>query len=397
MTRIILSISTYPTRLARQGGQKRIAAFRTAYKAAGYDLQTAALFDRPPYGPDETGPYDIEHPATHSDIPHIRDLSAGRFAATNEDAFAHFARVLDTLKPAALQLEQPFLWPLAERLLRETAPGMPLIYASQNWEAPLKAEILRREGVAPDMTARIAGEIEALEAAATRAAALVIAVSDADAAHCLPCARPGTPVVTVPNAATPPRDTIGDAELAGRKYALTVGSAYAPNVEGAARYVFEPGLWFMPPEPSLAICGGMAYGVFETDAYHAFGAAHDARTVFRPSPTDAELAGLIASAHMILLPIGFGGGSNLKTAEALLAGAHVVATPTAMRGFEPFAQASGVHIGRTPQDFRNAMVRAWSAPSLTLSDREQRCRATLTWDHVITASGLIDHLRRVAP
>lgn len=396
----VLSFATYPTAFPRQGGQKRIAAFRSAYDRLGISLISASIVERPPYAAAECGPFDLLHAPTTTPfggLPHLGDLRSGVFAANDVLAFAHFQSVIARIKPAAIQLEQPFLWPLIARLRRDPLiAALPLIYASQNWEAPLKAAILADSGVMPEDAAAIAAEIETLERSVAAAADLVIAVSTADAVRYRPLLKPQANLLVVPNGADEALDAPQpDPALMGRRYAVVVGSDYPPNVDGAAALIYGPGLWFMPPEPSLAVCGAMAFGVFGTDAYQDFSGAHDARTHFFPAPSDAELAGLLAHAHMILLPIRFGGGSNLKTAEALASNCHVVATPTALRGFEAFAGTSGVHIGSDPAGFHAAMVAAWNLPKLTLSAADRAARDTLHWGRCIPAGALKDALAAI--
>ena len=46
----------------------------------------------------------------------------------------------------------------------------------------------------------------------------------------------------------------------------------------------------------------------------------------------------------MLLPITYGGGSNLKTAEALLTGHPIIATAKAFRGCEVFTDMPGMII-----------------------------------------------------
>jgi glycosyltransferase involved in cell wall biosynthesis len=67
-----------------------------------------------------------------------------------------------------------------------------------------------------------------------------------------------------------------------------------------------------------------------------------------------ELNKLIASANVILLPIPYGGGSNLKTAEALVSGRPVVGTTKSFRTFESFANSRNVVIADDVDSFREA-------------------------------------------
>jgi hypothetical protein len=68
------------------------------------------------------------------------------------------------------------------------------------------------------------------------------------------------------------------------------------------------------------------------------------------------LSALISEATCILLPITTGGGSNLKSAEALYSRKNIVATKIAMRGFTKIAQMDNVRIARSDKGFRQALI-----------------------------------------
>ena len=81
-----------------------------------------------------------------------------------------------------------------------------------------------------------------------------------------------------------------------------------------------------------------------------------------------ELSAVKQGCHGVFLPIRGGGGTNLKTAEALALGKWVVATSTALRGFEAFLGADGVVIADTSADFRRAMRQVLERPPLELTE-----------------------------
>jgi hypothetical protein len=83
-------------------------------------------------------------------------------------------------------------------------------------------------------------------------------------------------------------------------------------------------------------------------------------TVTEASEDVKNLSLLLSDA--ILLPIVAGGGTNLKTAEALLAGKKIIATSKAFRGFEKFMQDDYVSIVDRPEDYRDALEAVVNAP-----------------------------------
>jgi glycosyltransferase involved in cell wall biosynthesis len=95
---------------------------------------------------------------------------------------------------------------------------------------------------------------------------------------------------------------------------------------------------------------------------------------------DEGLHQLKSNAHAVLLPITYGGGSNLKTAEALAAGKWVVATSTSLRGYEEFREEPGVLIADDRQSFRKAVMQVYRRAPLELSKEAIAKRESVHWD-----------------
>src|ERR1041385_6316225 len=192
----VLGFGTFPTVKPVHGGQRRAAAFHRFYQTVGVDYVYACIYDSEHYAPAVAGPHDIPLLVGASDegpIPLIGDILAGRQGAHNEETFRHFLKIVEQLKPDALQLEQPFMWPLAKRLRETLGPSkLPLIYSSYNVEGPLKEAILAGNGVSPDLRRRICDGIEQMEAQVCREAALVVCVTAAEQSHYLQYCSPDT-------------------------------------------------------------------------------------------------------------------------------------------------------------------------------------------------------------
>ena len=403
MIKRVLGFGTFPTVKPVHGGQRRAAAFRSFYRTIGVEYIHTCIYDSDHYAPSLVGPYDIPLIPPASDegpIPLIGDILSGRQGASNEASFQHFADVVEQLKPDALQLEQPFMWPLAKRL-RETSSArtLPLIYSSYNVEAPLKEAILAGNGISPDLRRRICDGIEQMEAQVCREAALVVCVTGAERGHYLQYCSPDN-VIVVPNGVDrPPSITQEFAPcreiFQGRPFVFTVGSAYPPNIEGASRYLFEDGAFMVPPVKSLAVCGGVCAGIRNHPSYQRLLEANSRRVHFFPEIDDSELWAVKAACHVVALPIDTGGGSNLKTAEALALGKWIVATPVAMRGYESFMDAEGLTIANDGASFRRAIAQVLRSAPLTISGASRHAREAVYWDRCFAASGLADCLGRV--
>lgn len=388
--RTIVGFTTYPIKFPIHGGQRRVHAFAEHYRSIGILFESVCIFEPEIYESREVGRYDLPlepFRSEFSDVPLIGDLLSGLYAAGQTRIVDHFLRVLLEKQPCAITLEQPFMWPLVKKL-REHAEikKIPLIYSSQNWESPLKKVMLLNAGVERKTVGLVENKINELEREAVAGSDLIFAVSESDAkiyailapkkAVCIVrngVNRPPTAGLSVPN------------ELMNQRYFFFVGSAYPPNIDGICSLVFDGGIFFVPPQKSFAICGGVAHGISRDARYQQFLAANTERVHFFEKISDDELNAIKASAHAFLLPIEFGGGSNLKTAEALASGKWVIATSTSLRGFEEFADEPGVIVADGRTQFRKAAMQVYRKPALQLSAEARARRDAVYWDHCFDA------------
>ena len=316
---------------------------------------------------------------------------------TDAATLNHFRQIVEKIQPDMLQLEHPFMWPLANRLSRDS-PTLPIVYSSHNVEAPLKRTILENFGVSPDLSGRIYALIEQIEAELCDSAALILCVSASDREHYLRH-KPSATIV-VPNGVDHPPKTISDdksvrAIFGDNRFLFMVGSAYPPNVDGFCECVVRDGIFICPPRKTIAVCGGVSDGIFAHSEFQRFAGANESRIQFFPKLDDPELWSIKTACHAVMLPLLSGGGSNLKTAEALALGKWVVATPTALRGFETFMDAEGVILAKDRHAFRRALARTLGMPPLEISEPSRKARDNLYWDALFANSELAGRLARL--
>lgn len=401
----VLGFGTYPAVKPIHGGQRRAEAFRNFYEKVGINYAYTCIYHSDHYSQALVGPYDIPLLPPTSDegpVALIGDILSGRQGAANDSSFHHFLQIVQRLKPDALQLEHPFMWPLAKRL-RDTggARSMPLIYSSHNVEAPLKDAILSGAGVPHAVRQRIRESIEQMEAQICHEAALVVCVTTADRDHYLRYCS-AEKIIVVPNGVDRPPEVIQEYApcrevFQGRPFVFTVGSAYPPNVDGFCNSVLKEGAFTVPPMKSIAVCGGMCDGIINHPLYQRFHAANSTRIQFFPKIEDAELWGTKAHCHVVALPITTGAGSNLKTAEALALGKWIVTTPLAMRGFDNFLDdAEGLIVADDATKFCKAIGQALRSPPLRASDASRKAREALYWDRCFGDSPLSRRVQELA-
>lgn len=382
---VVVFFTTYPIAQPRSGGQLRARALVDQYRAAGFEVVSIAVSEAGAFPRQEQGPTDLEFPLDDprtfeggERLPHSNDLQAGRFLAADDRLFKRLCRSLPK-RVDVFHLEQPFLLPAAKRLLAEGRHAA-LVYGSQNVEAPLREAVCRQAGSDPT---KVVAAVDALEREAARLAELTLAVSEADGAE---LRRMGARnVVIAPNGIHAWKSTTADvarwrARLGGRRVALFVGSAHPPNAAGFVKAVGDT-LGFVPPDCCIVAAGRVGQRLTEHYAATRYAPLALARLHVTGEVSDADLAALKDLASISLLPIFEGGGSNIKTSEALLSGRPIIATSTSLRGFERFLPSPEVTIADTQAAFvaalREAFLRA-EEPAARVGARHE-----LLWERTL--------------
>jgi glycosyltransferase involved in cell wall biosynthesis len=118
------------------------------------------------------------------------------------------------------------------------------------------------------------------------------------------------------------------------------------------------------------------------------------KVVALPDAPEDEKNLALLSCDAVILPVTNGGGTNLKTAEALLSGKPVIATKVAFRGYERCLSAPEVFIDDDAREFYHHMVQIASRTTkdgnLHLVRRPQDVEG-LSWDAILEAAD--EHIR----
>ena len=95
--------------------------------------------------------------------------------------------------------------------------------------------------------------------------------------------------------------------------------------------------------------------------YRDYQSINDSRMRVIGQIDDDEKAAFFAGADCVLVPVLTGGGSKLKTADAIASGRPVITTTHGIDGYGPIAQLAinkGIYIADTPRDFQILLLRA---------------------------------------
>lgn len=377
----ILILAIYPLDQPRHGGQLRARHIADTYRAAGFEVEVAGVLSGDAY-PRTPGfvacPPESQLATMHPNSALMVDYAIGAIFAADDASFAQLAAQILS-RPDVIQVEHPWLWVFAVRYAASLGAHRPrLVYSSHNVEHDIKRLIFAAHG---DRSAAHAVEVvRNMEITAVRGADAVICVSESDASWASAYAT--CPVLVASNGVAP-----WQSSPAGRQQALAITSQFAfalfccsahiPNMEGFFE-LFGGGFGSLGPHQRLVVVGSAGECILRAPRFQQ-SARLPERTLIAGVVEPECLAALLDSAHCIVLPVTQGSGTNLKTAEALWAGKHIVATTVAMRGFEDFIGTPGVVIADTPTAFKQALRRAMARPPLDLPDTERARRRRVLW------------------
>jgi hypothetical protein len=384
----ILLLSTYPYIKPRHGGQIRLANIAKTYQSAGWQVASIAIYDGGGY---PVGPHDIPFPFTpewrkfqgHS-IPLIDDFLSGVYAASD---YGGYPLVMKNLPKYidAIHVEQPWLWPLAHKIQASFEHRhIILIYGSQNIETPLKKEILDSWNVSESED--VLEAIKSLEKQAAQESDICFAVTEADRRVLLEYGAKRA--YLAPNGIEPWKAKPNDLERWRRKlptapWILYIASAHPPNFTGFTKVVGDS-LGFIPPDSRLVIAGSVSEHINNLLAKTRWHALNTSRLQLLHILPDDDLAAVKSLAHAFLLPILHGGGSNIKTAEAIYSGSYVIGTTPAFRGYEDFSMLPEIMIADTPPDIQMKIKDVLQRPP-ALQDGKNELRQLLCWEKCLAS------------
>jgi hypothetical protein len=347
-------LGPWPIGRPRFGGQIRAANIAAAYRASGHDALFMGIFDPHNVPLEDTTPDDVALDQRVGDYAvrsgKSEELSRWHAFAEVPELFARFQEAVLRFRPDAVQVEQLYLWPVV-RALRDQGylSGVPIIYSSHNFETDYRrefAEICGNENW--ELLRNVASQEEEI----ARESDLVVTVSDYDAA----CFRRigAKHVIVVRNGGKWPDSTARataavDSYFGNTHFALFVSSAHPPNARG----LLDLAQGLKSPLPGLLVICGSVGTLLEPHQKNC-PLIRDARMLGIVDPPVLEA--LLLRASVILLPKTRGGGSSLKTSEALLTGRPIVATTQAFVGFEPWVGEPGVTIEDDPVLFWQRVV-----------------------------------------
>lgn len=368
----VLQLGPYPIVPRVHGGQRRVGAIQDAYRRRGIRAEYAGIYHAPWYpraaGPNRfpAGPRTMERIEKR---PYLNDLVLGEELDQDPVCVTPLLRFWDRFRPDLIQLEHPFLWPSVKRLI-ETGKvrRAPVIYSSHNVESELK-QLINRHTLPAGEQESATQAVRRVEEDLVHHADLVIAVSEEDArtfrewgARCCAVVRNGhDPHPPDPRWIRRWQRRLGSPWK--RKRALFISSFHLPNYLGFDEMV-GPHLGYLPPDAEVVVAGDIHRLPAFVEAFGPHAPVNCGRVrLLYDELSDDDMAALLQLADVVLLPITSGGGSNLKTVQALLSSRPVLAAPRAFRSFEDYTALPRVHIAETQAQFHEKLQRFMLDPA----------------------------------
>jgi glycosyltransferase involved in cell wall biosynthesis len=391
----VLVVGTYPITLPQHGGQKRLSAIISEYKKNITDVKYTSVFYDGFYS--EYSADDIPLGKTGRGLvqssPLTGDIICGKAIYFDPEVKQKFTHLLKMFSPDIIHIEQPYPYLGLKPLLRELGMDVKLVFGSQNVEGPMKADILRGYGTDQVSIDRAVNEINDVEIELSKDALLVAACTKDDLkAHEMMGAKK---IVLAPNGVEEPVIQAVSVEYWQRLFstqgveqtAVFVGSAHPPNWAGFTSMI-TTSLGFVKNNQRIVIAGSVsdfADREIGKDKLSIAEATFWLRAYSAGRLSESRLVGLIAQSDVVLLPITEGGGSNLKTAEAIISGKKVVTTSHALRSFEWFSNYPNVWVANSPEEFRQAIVEAFNATPRVRNEEQIRRAESVLWRNCLNS------------
>ncbi len=382
----ILVLSQYPIYPAIHGGQKRTAAIVAFYKKK-HSVTHVAISWPDTYKEQSTSPCSKQFVVTDKRLltqlqlhPERADLLLGQSLSTRSKISRDLRSIIESFNPDFIHIEQPYLVTPVNSILREVTHRPIVVYGSQNVEYLLKEAIYQHILSRKDLR-YLLSQTKSTEDAASKIADINLGVSRIDIETLRQRADVWRPWswVLVGNGTDQIANSIPKDELhTSQSKIVFIGSAHPPNYIGIEELLYDTR--FLGKNNVLWLIGGVAnyfYEKYEKDDLFWVG------KIATGQVDEKNLQTHIEQADIIVLPINTGGGSNLKTVEAIYARKKIVSTTFAFRGFEQYKTFPNVYIADTPDEFKDSILRALSSEYQQYTE-DQRCQIRyLVWDRAL--------------
>jgi len=375
----ILIIGSYPIAKPIHGGQRRSYELFKNYIQLGYETEFIGAYLESNYSKDKRDTNDIviSNKIYQDNLDFIKH-SIG-FDAREDivipKLIANLKKLSNKLNSIVsnfdiIHFEQPFMFQAIHSKILENKI---IIFGSHNIEEDLFEHLTAKKYVK-----KITSDL-------LKASKFVIVCSENEKQYYLKIDK-YKEIVEIPNAVSPKTtDQLNKIKIKNlldkekiSQYLLFVSSAHEPNFNSFMKIIgFKLG--FLEEQQYVVVAGNLSHLM-----KMKLEESNDPRSVIIENKVkyffelnDEELQALIDEATGIILPIVYGSGSNLKTAEALYSSKNIIATSFAFRGYEKYMKSSNVNISDESDGFTDYMMKAFNQKTLPVDYDKSK----LTWQY----------------
>lgn len=347
-----LQICYYPVRHVIAGGQIRVSELAGLITGLGYERHFLGIYPHRADG----WPTDFPISSTANNwvfrVPYDFEMRLSDAILVDRRFHNSLLAQAEALEPSLLWFEHPFLWPVFRDWANRRRARTKIVYSSHNVEWAMKKEMLERQQLVDDHCIQ---RLYATEQDLLFSADVVLCCSDDDRDIYRRHGRPDA--VVVPNGSACPELPVHADEkelsrfrkkFSSTKYILAfISSWHEPNWFGLRDLVLPHMRAGGLLQSAILVLMGDICKLYE--AWCVSMGEQIPGVICVGRVTEAEKSAIFKLADIVVLPITAGGGTNLKTAEALLSKRVVVATDVAFRGFERHLSRQGIFCGSSDQ------------------------------------------------
>lgn len=356
----VLFFTLYPIINPRHGGQHRASNIVQMYQRAGYNVKHMYSVYETDSWDNLTGDYSVipagmlEKIKYNIYVPEIADYLMCLYISNDDGIRNKIINFVVKNNVKYIHMEQPWFFPLINNIKKdmpELFNKIKLVYGSQNMEYQLKKNMIPNN---INCYNQIISDIYDLEMNITKCSDIVLAVSNFEKEE---LKKWNKNVILARNGVGDKKIESIDINFASdilkKDYFIFIGSAHKPNVDGFISLI-GASLACVPPNMNIVVVGGVNHLIKQHPDYNYWLDINKSKLISFPDVNDSQLQSLIVRSSAIILPIVSGGGTNLKTAEALISNKPIIGTSIAFRDFESYIDSS-VTISDTKQAFQLAI------------------------------------------
>ena len=340
----VLQITNYKIEDYNQGGKIRSYEIKNSLLKSGYDVKTLS-FGLGDLDQLNDCHLEVDKSSFFTKVKDgtIADWAICDYIIEKEILWLKLKKLTKKFNPDILLLEQPFLWPIMKKLLESgfIDERCLIVNSTHNIEFQLK-RCIYNDVFKGTLAQKYTSIVRAIEEDLTMHSDLTLCVSANDYEYFKNINKNSNTFI-FPNGTR--KCTNFNSKIWIKKFNGTknnwifVASWHQPNIEGIRRLI-DAGLESLDSKQTkLWVLGSVIHPISKFIKDHS---NKNSVVQLVGECSSEEIAGAIESATGIILPIWEGGGSNLKTAQALVSGKHILSTNYAFRGYEDFASTGSL-------------------------------------------------------